>query len=341
MFFMWVFLRIHLNMRRREYTVIDVNTLPDFLVFAPLFTKWMGASIVLDMHEITPEFYMSKYGAAANSGVIAVLKYIERVSFAFADRVITINEPVEDLLVARGLPRRKSTVMMNSADEARFANSGNPPAPPDGTTNHDSFVIICHGTLTPLYGLDIAIEAFAKVHTEMPGAELWILGSGPEAAPLADLVRRRGLEEKVRLVGQVLASEIPGWLSRSDAGILPIRRDALLDFAFPNKLPEYIISGKPVIVSRLKTIRRYFTEDAVAYAEPNDPSDFAKQMVRVYRDKELRRQLATRAAAEYAPIRWKVMKERSLFLVEEMSGREGMGKALLTAEAGSSAHVAE
>ena len=76
---------------------------------------------MLDMHEITPEFYMSKYGIAANSWLIAVLKYLERISFNFADRVITINEPIENLLVARGLPRRKSTVMMNAADEARFA----------------------------------------------------------------------------------------------------------------------------------------------------------------------------------------------------------------------------
>ena len=104
------------------------------------------------------------------------------------------------------------------------------------------------------------------------------------------------LTSKVRMVGQVLASEIPGWLSRSDVGILPMRRDVLLDFAFPNKLPEFIIIGKPVIVSRLKAIRHYFSEDALAYSEPNDPADLARQMVRVYRDRELRRLLATRAA---------------------------------------------
>jgi hypothetical protein len=55
-FFAWAFVRVPLQMRRRHYAVVDVNTLPDFLVFAPILARWMGAKIVLDMHEITPEF---------------------------------------------------------------------------------------------------------------------------------------------------------------------------------------------------------------------------------------------------------------------------------------------
>src|SRR5262245_5512109 len=144
-FFVWVFVRVHVDLRRRRYDVIDVNTLPDFLVFAPLFARWMGASIVLDMHEITPEFYMSKYGSSADSWRIWFLKLLEWVSFGFADRVITINHPVEDLLVSRGLPRHKSTIMMNSADEARFAGDHTSAA---GVAKDPSrFVMIYHGTL--------------------------------------------------------------------------------------------------------------------------------------------------------------------------------------------------
>jgi glycosyltransferase involved in cell wall biosynthesis len=169
---------------------------------------------------------------------------------------------------------------------------------------------VYHGTLTRIYGLDIAIEAFAIAHEEMPGAELWILGSGPEQGALAALARERGVMSGVKLIGQVPAAEIPGWLSRCDAGILPIRRDVFLEFAFPNKLPEFIIAGKPVLMSRLRAIRHYFSEDAVAFCEPNSPADLAEQMKRLYRDYGLRESLVRKAREEYAPIRWDVMKER-------------------------------
>ncbi len=78
--------------------------------------------------------------------------------------------------------------------------------------------------------------------------------------------------------------------------------------------------GKPVVISRLKAIRHYFSDDALAYFEPNDPADLARQMVRLYRDRELRSRLVARATEEYAGIRWDLMKERYLVLIESLSG---------------------
>jgi len=42
--------------------------------------------------------------------------------------------------------------------------------------------------------------------------------------------------------------------------------------------------------------------------------------VRVYRDSGLRARLAARAKEEYAPIRWEVMKQRYLGLMEDLIG---------------------
>jgi glycosyltransferase involved in cell wall biosynthesis len=240
--------------------------------------------------------------------------------------VITINEPIQDLLVGRGLTRARSTVIMNSVDEARFRSSAKASVVTDAAAD-PAFVMMYHGTLTRLYGLDIAIEAFGTAHQEMPGAELWILGSGPESVSLQSLAQQRGLASKVKLVGVVQPADIPEWLSKCDAGILPIRRDVFLEFAFPNKLAEFIIMGKAVLVSRLKAIRHYFSENALAYCEPNSPADLAKEMVRVYRDGGLRARLAANARNEYAPIRWDIMKERYLSLIGDLVETEAEAAA--------------
>lgn len=317
-FFFWACMRVTLQMFRRRYAVVDVNTLPDFLIFAGVFARWKGARLVLDMHEITPEFYMSKYGIGPTSWKIRLVKYLERISFAFADHVITINDPIQQLLVGRGLKESKATVITNSADDARFADVSSRDGDEAGR-DPNRFVMVYHGTLTRIYGLDIAIDAFAKVHDQMPGAELWILGDGPEQATLSALTQKYGLEEKVRIVGRVPADEIPAWLSKCDVGLLPIRRDVFLDYAFPNKLPEFVISGKTVIVSGLKAIQYYFSDDAVVYFEPNNTDDLARQMHRLYCDPELRERLVHRARIEYRPITWNRMKERYLSLIEQLA----------------------
>jgi glycosyltransferase involved in cell wall biosynthesis len=319
-FFLWASYKVFAMHRKKKYSVIDVNNLPDFLVFAGAYAKWTGAKIVFDMHEITPEFYISKYGIKPDSFVVRLLEYIERKSFNFADYVININQTIEDVLVKRGLTRSKSTIIMNCVDEEFFVTSGSSASPAGPEIEQPRFVMMYHGTVTHIYGLDIAIQAFGRVHQDMPGAEFWILGTGTEMKSLVSLTEQLGLQSKVRFLGLVRPQEIPSWMKRCDVGVLATRQDIFLDLSFSGKLSEYIIMGKAVIASRLKTIRYYFAEDALGYFEPHNPSELASQMISLYRDPARRRQMAERALQEYAPIRWKVMKDRYLQLMADATG---------------------
>src|SRR5262249_22139564 len=218
------------------------------------------------------------------------------------------------LLCGRGLERTKATVVANAVDERRQ------PASTAAAPAVDRFVMMYHGTLTRIYGLDLAVEGFARAHVDMPGAELWILGSGTERDNLQALAERLGVGSSVKLVGQVPPADIPGWLAKCDVGVLPIRRDVFLDFAFPNKLPEFIVAGKPVLMARLKAITYYFSDQALAYFEPNDPPDMAPEMVALFRDRARLARLAIRAREEYAPIRWDVMKRRYTDVIGALAG---------------------
>lgn len=319
-FLLWAFYKVTVLHRKKRYALVDVNNLPDFLVFAGVYAKWSGAKIVLDMHEVTPEFYMSKYGIAPNSWIIRVLEFVEKKSFNFADYVININQTIEDLLVKRGLQASKSTIIMNCVDEEFFLASGKSQATAGTEVEQPKFVMMYHGTVTRIYGLDITIRAFGKVHEDMPGAEFWVLGTGTEMKLLKTLCKELGLTSKVRFLGQVRPQEIPLWVRRCDIGVLATRQDVFLDLSFSGKLSEYIIMGKAVIASRLRTMRYYFSEDALAFFEPHNPGDLANQMLGLYRDPTRRHRMATRALEEYAPIRWSVMKQRYLELMADATG---------------------
>lgn len=320
-FFLYAFWTVSTLMRTRKYDVVDVNNLPDFLVFCALVAKVRGARVLFDMHEITPEFYQSKYGVSARSPLIRFLLLVERASMAFADHVLTINEPINELLHSRGLSNERSTVVMNSVDEAFFASERHRPPPPGVPLQRPRFVMMYHGTLTSIYGLDIAIDAFALVQDRMPGAELWILGSGPERQNLMNLAVRRGLGRKVRFLGSVRPEDIPLWLEYCDLGVLPTRRDVFLDYSFSNKLSEYIVCGKPVICASLLGIRTYFSSEALQYFEPAQPGDLARQMSRMFDTPSLRTARARQALIEYQPIRWEIMRERYLKVIETLAAR--------------------
>jgi glycosyltransferase involved in cell wall biosynthesis len=48
---------------RDRFDVIHVHTMPDFLVFSAIVPKLLGAKVVLDVHDLTPELYATKFGA--------------------------------------------------------------------------------------------------------------------------------------------------------------------------------------------------------------------------------------------------------------------------------------
>ncbi len=231
-FLFWAAATLHRLSRHRTYAIVDVNNLPDFLVFAALWAKKRRAKVIFDMHEITPEFFMSKYKVGATHWLVRLSRVVERASMRFADHVITINEPIRELLAGRGLPSDRSTVIMNSVDEELFRDDEALSPSSDASRNAPTFVMMYHGTLTSIYGLDIALEAFALVHTDMPGAQFWILGRGPEEPALRERACNSVLDGKVRFLGAVLPHEIPCWLRRCDVGVLPTRQDVFLDLSF-------------------------------------------------------------------------------------------------------------
>lgn len=290
--------------RRRRYYAIEACTLPDFLIFATIFARLSGAKAVLDMHEIMPEFFMSKYGVGRGHWMIRALLFLERISLMYADTVITITDPVLELFESRGLKRGKGVVVMNSVDEGMFAAAEDAAEP-------STLRFMYHGTLTRTYGLDIALQAYAQAVEALPGSEFWIVGDGPERTALESLVNETPLlRGRVRFFGRVDQREIPALIRQCTIGVLATRQDVFLDYSFSNKLPEYIFAGRAVISARLKTTVHYFTPDALAYFTPEDVADLTAQMIAVGEDPRRRAALVQNARAQYAAVNWTIMRER-------------------------------
>jgi glycosyltransferase involved in cell wall biosynthesis len=204
---------------------------------------------------------------------------------------------------------------MNSTNENLFDEA----KLKDNCCKNSKFIMMYHGTLTYIYGLDIALDAFARVHAKIPQAEFWILGDGPERENLERITQQGELKDKVKFFGMIPQDEVPKWVYQCDAGVLATRQDAFLDLSYSNKLSEYIALGKPVIASRLKTVRRYFSEQALAYFEPHHTADLAAGMLEIYQNPERRQKLSCQAKLEYQPIRWNVMRQRYLNLIKNLN----------------------
>ena len=113
----WWITRRH---RRQRYDVVHVHNIPDFLVFAAWYPKLTGAKVILDIHDIVPEFFGSKFGVSDRSVLVRALKLVEKLSAAFASHVILANHLWLEKYIARLARREKCSVFINHVDERVF-----------------------------------------------------------------------------------------------------------------------------------------------------------------------------------------------------------------------------
>ena len=80
---------------RQPYDVIIAHNMPDFLVFAALIPRILGAKVVLDVQDVSPELMSAKSRGRLKRVLFGLAAIQERISTAFATHVITVGWPFE------------------------------------------------------------------------------------------------------------------------------------------------------------------------------------------------------------------------------------------------------
>ena len=131
-FFLRCFCKVSWLQLQKRYAAVHVNNMPDFFVFCALLPKLMGAKILLDIHDPMPNTFASKFKSGENGFFYKLLLWQERLSAAFADRVLTVHEPVKEYVLVKQhkLAPESIDVIANFPDDELFALRG--PSRPDG-----------------------------------------------------------------------------------------------------------------------------------------------------------------------------------------------------------------
>jgi glycosyltransferase involved in cell wall biosynthesis len=303
---------------RRRYGLVQVHTLPDFLVFAALPLRLVGVPVVLDLHEAMPEFFRSRFRGGAGRIGYGLLRLQERAATAFASAVLTVNDALGDRLIAIGVPARKLTVVPNAPSLARFDPAGHPARAfmADGTLR-----LVYAGALSPIYELDVVLEAMAILARERPdlGVCLELYGRDFAEVPLQDRARELGVVDRVTFHGRIPIDAVPAAIARADVGLAPTRRSEFTDFSLSTKAYEYAAMGRTVVASRLPMVERIFGDDVVTYTAGDAP-DLAAALLRLVDEPDVREARVARALGRIRELGWEHESARYLALIETLIG---------------------
>jgi glycosyltransferase involved in cell wall biosynthesis len=308
----WLLTVSHL---REPYRIIHVHSVPDFEVFAAIIPRLMGARVILDIHDIVPEFYASKFKVGKRSLIFRLLVYVERLSIAYSSHVIISNHLWYKTITRRSVSSEKCTTIINYPDLSIFRRRPHP-TPPNG-----EFVMCYPGTLNWHQGLDLAIDAVALLRDRAPNLRFLIVGDGPEREKLRSIIRKRHLEDRVFLRGFVSMEQVAEIMATTDLGVVPKRKNSFGNEAFSTKIMEFMAMNVPVVVSKTLIDEYYFSEQMVQFFDSDSAEDLSVKILDLMQNPARRAALCKCSSKFIACNNWDVKKNEYLELVDRMTVR--------------------
>ena len=196
-------------------------------------------------------------------------KFIEPYVLKHADKITIVYKIIEPYVLKHG--GRKPEVVYNKIDFKKFENA-------TPKNDLDKPLIISVGNLIPEKNHECLIQAMENID-----ASLIIIGNGVRHNFLTNLIEKKKLQNKIKIIKSVPHDEIPRYYKSAD--VFALAYDPNVE-SIPMPVVESMASGIPVIVSEPENGDIEEIGDSVIFCKRN-PDSFAENIMKILKNREL------------------------------------------------------
>jgi glycosyltransferase involved in cell wall biosynthesis len=153
------------------------------------------------------------------------------------------------------------------------------------------FVVSYIGTIGMAQGLEMIVDAAARLQSTNPEIVFWIVGEGAQKDHIAALLQSRGLSN-LRTIAQQPRQQIPAYIAASDVCLVLLKKTELFKTVIPTKMLEFMSCARPVILGVEGQARKILQEaDCGLAIEPESSDALADAILRLAASPELAQKL--------------------------------------------------
>jgi glycosyltransferase involved in cell wall biosynthesis len=208
------------------------------------------AKLVYEVHDLWPLSLIELSGMSPRHPFAMLCQKAEDDAYRDADLVVSMLPKVHEHMASRGLDLAKLRIVPNGFSPEEWAGEGavlEPALAAHLDAQHGRVVVGYAGSMGAPNALDVLLDAAARLR-DQPLAFV-LVGSGHEAARLAERARAEGLE-RVSFFPPIPKAQIPTLLRRFDIAYIGWQRTPIYRFGIaPNKLIDYLMAGRAVLHS--------------------------------------------------------------------------------------------
>jgi glycosyltransferase involved in cell wall biosynthesis len=211
-------------------------------------------------------------------------KYIE-----YADRIIVLSSEYKDLLLRRypDLPEHVFTVLPNVPDLSQLPLQKIIPV--ESPFKQDFPVILYYGVIAERRGVFDSIEVFMNLVKENYKINFLFIGpvDKKDKTHFLKLINQELLAGKIYYIPWIVSNELPSYLHITDICIAPFHKNPQHESGVANKIYEYMLGGKPLIVSDCMPQQNLVEKNNCGLVFRN-MTEFRDAVIKLINDRELR-----------------------------------------------------
>ncbi len=261
--------------RRKPFKVVHVANPPDLMFMVALPFKLLGAKMIFDHHDLTPELYTQKFNKHGIGR--ALMLFTEWCSFKFANAVISTNLSYRQIAIDRGGKKPKDLFVVRSSPKADIMRIVAPDPELRAKANINLGYV---GIMGSQDGIDVLLDILRKLLVEYKRDDFHavLIGDGPEREIMVTRAQELGLQDHVTFTGYLSGEKLYAALSAIDIGLCPDPFNEYTRRCTMNKVMEYMAFSKPLVQFDLDE-GRFSAQDASLYAAPDDMDGFVKSII--------------------------------------------------------------
>lgn len=210
-------------------------------------------------------------------------RWLESFALFRADQVATICEGLSQDILSRGVKADKVTVIPNAVDADTFTFGSAPDPALRRKLGLDGAIVLGFaGSFYGYEGLDLLLEAAARLLLEYPGLQVLLVGGGPQEANLRNQAQALGLAERVVFTGRVPHAEVQRYYDLIDILVYPRKSIRLTELVTPLKPLEAMAQGRVFVASDVGGHRELIRPGETGFLFPaGDAVALAREIGRV------------------------------------------------------------
>lgn len=293
--YFWIW-RFKINSFLKNYN-IRILHIHDLYMAVPSLKSKLATNthLVLDLHENFPAAILNyKWANSFFRFLIQPEKWLikEKQLLENVDLIIALSEFYKEQLLSKyNLSAANILVYPNVPDTKQLLNY---PQNENLPYNVDAFTILYFGVIAERRGLDIIINSIPLLKSQIPNFVFLLIGpvDNADKESFNKQIHSEELKKHITYVGFQEIKLFPSWINKCDVCISPIRKNDQHDIGVANKVFQYMLFGKPIVVSdSLSQKLLVDAENCGLVFQHDSAEDFANKLFILYKKPELRNQL--------------------------------------------------